>query len=174
MLAQKGSFWFCNENHNFFCSEDESYLYEKATGAWKRSKRYPIANNHTAFRNTISSRRKRRRMSLLSGNINQRTISGIQPTVLQTLHPHSMFQNLASHAESTVRCAYCRTIYPYEDSCFLYLQEYTEKLTCTNCCHAKVHTECPTALTTLLSLLTYDHSLECGQVVHCNQLWLDV
>ena len=34
----------------------------------------------------------------------------------------------ASQVESTVRCAYCRTTYPYENTCFLCLQEYTEKL----------------------------------------------
>mgnify|MGYP002804323653 CR=1 FL=1 len=35
--TQKGSFWYCNQNpsSNFFCSEDESYLYEKAITAWK-------------------------------------------------------------------------------------------------------------------------------------------
>ena len=53
-----------------------------------------------------------------------------------------------SRKESTVRCAYCRTIYPYEDTCFLCLQEYTEKLICTACCHTKVHTECSTAVLT--------------------------
>ena len=79
-----------------------------------------------------------------------------------------------SHKESTVRCAYCRTTYPYEDTCFLCLQEYTEKLNCTMCCHVKVHTECTTDLASLLSLLTYDHSLECGQLVCCNRLWVDV
>ena len=84
------------------------------------------------------------------------------------------FKTWASHAESTVCCACCRTIYPYEDMCFLCLQEYTEKLNCTDCCHAKVHTECTTTLTALLSLLTYDHSLECGQVIHCNQPWLNI
>ena len=33
--TQKGSFWFCNQNPscNFFCSEDESYLYEKAAAS---------------------------------------------------------------------------------------------------------------------------------------------
>ena len=38
--TQKGSFWFCNQHSscNFFCSEDESYLYEKAAAAWKSSK----------------------------------------------------------------------------------------------------------------------------------------
>ena len=38
--TQKGSFWFCNQNPscNFFCSEEESYLYEKATAAWKSTK----------------------------------------------------------------------------------------------------------------------------------------
>ena len=34
----------------------------------------------------------------------------------------------ASRSESTVRCVYCRTVYQYEDTCFLCLQEYTEKL----------------------------------------------
>ena len=35
--TQKGSFWYCNQNPscNFFCSEDEGYLYEKALTAWK-------------------------------------------------------------------------------------------------------------------------------------------
>ena len=38
--TQNGSFWFCNQNPscNFFCSKDESYLYEKATAAWKSTK----------------------------------------------------------------------------------------------------------------------------------------
>ena len=79
-----------------------------------------------------------------------------------------------SHTESTMHCAYCRTTYPYEDACFLCLQEYTEKLNCTACCHTKVHTECATDLASLVSLLTYDHSLECGQLFRCNRLWVDV
>ena len=82
------------------------------------------------------------------------------------------FKTWASHTESTVRCAYCRTTYPYEDACFLCLQEYTEKLNCTTFCHAKIHTECTIDLTVLLSLLTHDHSMECGRLVHCNKLWL--
>ena len=35
-----------------------------------------------------------------------------------------------SHKESVVHCVYCRTTYPYEDTCFLCLQEYSEKLNC--------------------------------------------
>ena len=42
-----------------------------------------------------------------------------------------------SEKDSVVHCAYCRTVYPYEDTCFLCLQEYTEKLNCTKCCHTK-------------------------------------
>ena len=38
VLTQKGFFWFCNQNHNFFCSEYESYLYEKASATWKSTK----------------------------------------------------------------------------------------------------------------------------------------
>ena len=79
-----------------------------------------------------------------------------------------------AHTESTVRCAYCRTTYPYEDTCFLCLEKYTEKLNCTMCCHTKVHAECTADLTVLLSLLTYDHTLECGQLTDCNRLWVGV
>ena len=60
----------------------------------------------------------------------------------------------------------------YEDTCFLCVQKYSEKLTCTMCCRTKVHTECATDLATVLSLLTYDHSLECGQLIGCNRLWV--
>ena len=43
-----------------------------------RNKRYPVANNHNSLWNTISSRRKRRRVSLLYGENNKRTIPSIQ------------------------------------------------------------------------------------------------
>ena len=38
--TEKESFWFCNQNPscNLICSEDESYLYEKAIAAWKSAK----------------------------------------------------------------------------------------------------------------------------------------
>ena len=48
-ITQKGSFWFCNQNPScyFFCSEDESYLYEKATAAWKSTKQpHPRCKKH--------------------------------------------------------------------------------------------------------------------------------
>ena len=80
-----------------------------------------------------------------------------------------------SHTESVVRCAYCRSIYHYEDKCFLFLNTiHDENLTCANCCHMKIHSECSKELTNLLTLLTFEHSLECGQVVHCNSLWIDI
>ena len=47
--TQKGSFWFCNQNAscNLFCSEDESYLYEKVTAAWKSTKQpHPRCKKH--------------------------------------------------------------------------------------------------------------------------------
>ena len=47
--TQKGSFLFCNQNPscNFFCSEDESYLYEKAAAAWKSTKQtHPRCKKH--------------------------------------------------------------------------------------------------------------------------------
>ena len=38
--TQNGSFWFCGQNPscNFFCCEDEGYLYEKAITAWRATK----------------------------------------------------------------------------------------------------------------------------------------
>ena len=73
--------------------------------------------------------------------------------MLRTLHSHKCFKTWASasHTKSTVRCAYCRTLYQYEDTCFLCLQEYTKKLSCTTCCHTKVHSECTTDLAAVLS-----------------------
>ena len=79
-----------------------------------------------------------------------------------------------SHTESIVRCAYCRTPYPYEDKCFLCLQENTKKTICTNCCHSKVHFDCTTDVIDLVILLNFEHTLECGQLVHCNCLWTGV
>ena len=70
---------------------------------------------------------------LESRNHHKRTIYDIQTAVLRTAGHHTRtecFKTWASHShtESTVRCAYCTTIYQYEDTCFLCLQEYTEKL----------------------------------------------
>ena len=81
-----------------------------------------------------------------------------------------------SHTESVVRCAYCRSIYHYEDKCFLCLSTIhdNENLTCTNCCHSKIHSECAKELNELVTLLTFEHSLECGHIVHCYSLWIDV
>ena len=45
----KRIFWFCNQNPscNFFCSKDESYLYEKAAAAWKSTKQpHPRCEKH--------------------------------------------------------------------------------------------------------------------------------
>ena len=44
-----GSFWFCNQNPscNFFCSDDESYTYEKAAAVWKSTKQpHPCCEKH--------------------------------------------------------------------------------------------------------------------------------
>ena len=80
-----------------------------------------------------------------------------------------------SHTESIVRCAYCRTIYRYEDKCFLCLNNINdENLKCTNSCHTKIHSECSTDLADLILLLADDFTLECGQLADCNRFWVDV
>ena len=81
-----------------------------------------------------------------------------------------------SQSESIVRCAYCRTVYPYEDKCFLCLHPVNdnENLSFTNCCQTKIHRECKQELKELIILLTFDRVLECGQLVNCNSLWINV
>ena len=95
----------------------------------------------------------------------------------RTAYPYedTCFLCLQEHAEN-LNCAKCchTKVHPYEDTCFLCLQEYTENLNCTKCCHTKVHAECTEDLTVLLSLLTHDHTLQCGQLTECNRLWVGV
>ena len=81
-----------------------------------------------------------------------------------------------SQIESIVRCAHCRAIYLYKDKCFLCLNTMnnTDKLTCTNCCHTKIHSECKKELDALVTLLTFDHVLECGQIEDCDSLWINI
>ena len=81
-----------------------------------------------------------------------------------------------SQTESIVRCAHCRAIYHYENKCFLCLNAMNnnENLTCTNCCHTKIHSVCKKELSDLVTLLTFDHVLECGQIADCNSLWINV
>ena len=47
--TQNGSFWFCIQSPscNFFCSEDESYAYEKVAAVWKSTKQpHPRCEKH--------------------------------------------------------------------------------------------------------------------------------
>ena len=124
----------------------------------------------------MSSRRKRKRVSLLPGTITKGQFLVFKLPCCGHYTHTECFRTWASlsHTESTVRCAYCKTTYPYEDTCFLCLQEYAEVLNCTTCCHTKVRSEFTSELAALLSLLSYDHPPECGQLTGCNQLWAHV
>ena len=47
--TQNGSFWFCNQSPscNFFCTEDEGFLFEKAIAAWRSTKQlHPRCDKH--------------------------------------------------------------------------------------------------------------------------------
>jgi hypothetical protein len=47
--ARNGSFWFCGQNPscNFFCTEDDGYLYEKAITTWRSMNRpHPQCGGH--------------------------------------------------------------------------------------------------------------------------------
>ena len=47
--TQNGSFWLCNQSPscNFFCTEDEGFLFEKAIAAWRSTKQpHPRCDKH--------------------------------------------------------------------------------------------------------------------------------
>ena len=47
--TSNGSFWFCGQNPscNFFCTEDEGYMYEKTITAWRcREQPHPRCDGH--------------------------------------------------------------------------------------------------------------------------------
>ena len=81
-----------------------------------------------------------------------------------------------SQTNSIVHCAHCRAVYHYKDKCFLCLNTMNnnENLTYTKCCHTKIHSKCKKELADLVTLLTFDHTLECGQIANCNSLWINV
>ena len=79
-----------------------------------RNKRYLVANNHTAFRNTISSRRKEEECHSCMEKITKGQFLVFKLPCCGHYSHTECFKTWASvsHKESTVRCAYCRTIYP--------------------------------------------------------------
>ena len=70
----------------------------------------------------------------------------------------------SSVVDETVRCGYCRTVFPDNQLCFLCLEKKNdnEQLMVNNCCHTTVHAECTTLLRSVLSQLPFDVFLECG------------
>ena len=73
-----------------------------------------------------------------------------------------------STVDGTVHCGYCRTLFPDNQLCFLWLEKKNnnEQLMITNCCH--------TTMRSVLSGLSFDVVLECGQAAYCECIWTDV
>ena len=76
---------------------------------------------------------------------------------------------------SKIRCAYCRSAYDLEEICFLCIKDLKDAdKKCTSCCHSKVHTDCALELQELLTMLTFQHTIECGQLNHCHCIWIQL
>ena len=76
---------------------------------------------------------------------------------------------------ATIRCAYCKAEYLPNERCFLCLLKLDdEDLKCTSCCHTKVHSDCVKELKDLITMLLFEHTIECGQLNKCHCLWVDV
>jgi hypothetical protein len=59
-------------------------------------------------------------------------------------------------------------MYPYEEYCFLCLRKKTtnQRLMKTNCCQSTIHNRCVEDLLYILAHLSYEFTLECGQIKH--------
>ena len=58
---KKGSFWFSGQNQtcNFFCSENDGYLYEKAIAAWRSMNQpHPVCGGHNTRAKMMDSEEK--------------------------------------------------------------------------------------------------------------------
>ncbi len=73
----------------------------------------------------------------------------------------------------TIRCGHCRTPFTYEELCYLCLRtkQHGQSLKSTECCKTTIHTICTDTLQETLNTLTFEFSLECGEIISCKSLW---
>ncbi|CAB3995022.1 Hypothetical predicted protein [Paramuricea clavata] len=73
----------------------------------------------------------------------------------------------------TVRCGYCRAPFPDKELCYLCLQNKItgQELKKTRCCQTTIHKKCTEILNEILANLTFDFSLECGELTFCGCVW---
>jgi hypothetical protein len=69
----------------------------------------------------------------------------------------------------TVRCGYCRTLFLDKELCYLCLQNKNngQDLNKTCCCQTTTHKDCTEILKETLARLTFEFSLECGELTFC-------
>ena len=82
----------------------------------------------------------------------------------------------SSVADETVRCGYCRTLFPDNQLCFLCLEKKNdnEQLVITNCYHTTVHAECIMLVRSVLSQLPLTSSWNADKLHTVGVLWTDV
>ena len=63
-----------------------------------------------------------------------------------------------------------------QSTMFLCLQKKNdnEQLMITSCCYTTMHAECIMLVQSVLSRLSFDVVLECGQATYCGCIWTDV
>ncbi len=73
----------------------------------------------------------------------------------------------------TIRCRHCRAPFPYDELCYLCLRtkQHGHSLRPTECCETTVHTICADTLQETLNTLTFEFSLQCGNIITCKRLW---
>ena len=105
---------------------------------------------------------------------NEETRTFATPCCNQKVHC-SCFERLAATTvtttrSTTVRCAYCRTIFPSEQLCFLSLKrKRNEAVAKTQCCRTTIHRQCIKEVQATSILPTNsNYILECG---YCGCIW---
>ena len=78
-----------------------------------------------------------------------------------------------STTPGTVKCGYCRTIFPDKELCWLCLERKvdTEELQKTRCCETEVHKKCVETVRETFEQLTFNFTIECGEITYCGCLW---
>ena len=120
---------------------------------------YFLQSTTTSKKNVISVSQTLKTMTSLS--LSQKHLVADTKSIVNVLKDGQNCPLLTTIRYDTIRCAYCRTMYPYEEYCFLCLRKKTnnQRLMKTNCCQSTIHNRCVEDLLYILAHLSYEFTL---------------
>ena len=137
-----------------------------------KTRRRLYGKQNTSVRTTLTVKQRPRRLSLLFGvNQEKPDIYYETPCCKHVAHCECFAMWItSSQTIQAVKCAYCRTVFP--DVCFMCLKPKNSEdgIVTTYCCHSTLHKQCKKDLQYIVSQLSFDLRIECGQPF-CWPLW---